>query len=178
MTSPSDTNPASRNPSIEHGQSASVEPETTPSGTPLVQPEEGGARSFRSAKRGPRSHPFVVRLSDEELEEIRSQAATRHSGLAAYIRNRIFGYKVASCRGAIDDQAYQLLTRHLLDFRNAGSNLNQLAHEYNLGATIEEADLTPVLKDLRMAIDRLRLHLIQIANEFEESAQDETVWEE
>ena len=121
----------------------------------------------RGTKSGPRSHPFPIRLSDDERVQITQQAARFHLEKAAYIRARIFDYPLPSRKGGIDDEKYAELSRLVIDLRNAGGNINQLAHSCHLGFPVAVQKALEGIAQCREALDRVRLHLVQIAEDFE-----------
>jgi len=125
---------------------------------------------FRGPNGMPRNRPFPVRLSEDEYQQIATQAARYRMQMVAYIRARIFAYPLPSMRGAIDSLQYAELTRLLLDLRNAGSNINQIAHAYHLGSPEPVQKALKGIVQMREALDRVRLHLVQIAEDFEAPA--------
>lgn len=153
----------------------SQDPEFVPPHGPL---EMGDPRASRSAKRGPRTHPFVLRMSDDERDEIQQQADRLHFSSAAYIRARIFRYRLPSPRGIIDDEVYRILSKLSIDVRNAGANVNQLAHAHHLGFTVGSEEVRLALQQLRHEVDKVRLHLVQIAQDFEMPDTPQDSWME
>ena len=142
-------------------------------------PSEGPVqKAARAVKRDPRIHPFVIRMSAGELQAIKQQAGRLHLLVAPYLRARIFDYKLPSPRGVIDDKAYLLLSRILVDLRNAGGNINQLAHSSNLGLMVETEEVALALKQFREVADEVRLHLVKIAQNFEGPNEPSDAWTE
>jgi hypothetical protein len=97
----------------------------------------------------------------------------------------LFDYRIPSRRGTIDAKSYAELSRLILDFRNFGSNVNQLAHNLNLGLPVAVQQALQSIVEAREALDRLRLQLVQVAEDFEAPEQgSETrevlgdIWEE
>lgn len=125
---------------------------------------------FRGPNGKPRNRPFPIRLSEEEHQQIATQAGRYRMQMVAYIRARIFDYPLPSMRGAIDSVQYAELTRVILDLRNAGSNINQIAHAYHLGSPEPVQKALQGIVQVREALDRVRLHLVQIAEDFEAPA--------
>lgn len=156
---PSD--PASNSHEFDPPSNTSADP-TSPTSEPSRKPASRGTRS-----EGRRTHPFVIRMTDKEHAEMARQAGRVHLEKAAYVRARIFAYKVPSQRNAIDEENYRALSHLVLDFRNLGGNVNQIAHRLNLGEEVEVTETVKLLASTREALDRVRLHLVQIADDFE-----------
>lgn len=136
---------------------------TNPNGTR----RRGGSRGLRL---GPRRHKFVFRLSTSEHAKIEHHARQLHLEKTAYIRARIFDYKVPSIRGAVDDQVYRELSLFAVDMRNAAGNITQLSEALNLTRTVDVPRFRQGLMALRLAVDSVRLHLIKIAEDLEDDA--------
>jgi len=137
------------------------------SGVPTANTKPKRKPASRGTGSEPRTRPFPIRLSEEEHLQIAEQAERFHLEMATYIRARIFDYPLPSRRGAIDDEKYAELSRLVMDLRNAGSNINQLAHSCNLGFPVTVQAALDGITLVREALDRVRLHLVQIADDFE-----------
>lgn len=140
---------------------------------------------FHGPNGQPRNRPFPVRLSEDEYQQIATQAARYRKTMVAYIRARIFDYRLPSQRGSVDAKTYAELSQLILAFRNFGSNVNQLSHNLNLGLPVEVQEALKSIVQAREALDRLRLKLVQVAEDFEapedEQQPDEVlgdIWEE
>lgn len=150
-------------------------PELAQPGAQVGDTPKGGRTPSRSSRGGPRKHTFVLRMSDKERGDVQDQADRLNLSSAEYIRARIFGYRLPSPRGAIDDKAYQVLSRLSVTLRNIGGLVNQLAHAHHLGFQINANQTQSAMQELRICVDDLRLHLAKMAPDFEESevANDE-----
>lgn len=138
-------------------------------GAQIGDSPKSGRTPSRSSRGGPRKHTFVLRMSDDERGEIQDQADRLNLSSAEYIRARIFGYRLPSPRGVVDDKAYQVLSRLSVTLRNAGGNVNQLAHAHHLGFQIDANETQSAMQKLRICVDDLRLHLAKMAPDFEQS---------
>lgn len=136
---------------------------------------KSGRTPSRASRGGPRKHTFVLRMSDDERGEIQDQADRLNLSSAEYIRARIFGYRLPSPRGVVDDKAYQVLSRLSVTLRNVGGLVNQLAHAHHLGFQIDANETQSAMQKLRICVNDLRLHLAKMAPDFEqpEVATDE-----
>jgi len=156
---PSDSTPSSHGIDPPGGTSAD------PSSVASESSRKPASRGTRSE--GRRTHPFVIRMTDREHAEMTRQAGRVHLEKAAYVRARIFDYKVPSQRNAIDEENYRALSHLVLDFRNLGANVNQIARHLNLGQGADVTETLKLLANTRAALDRVRLHLVQIDDDFD-----------
>jgi len=157
-------------PPPDTSQSPSPEsPETAQPGAQIGGSPKSGRTPSRSPRGHPRKHTFVLRMSDDERGEIQDQADRLNISSADYIRARIFGYRLPSPRGVIDDEAYQVLSRLSVTLRNIGGLLNQLAHAHHLGFQISANATQSAMQELRSCVDDLRSHLVNMAPNFEQS---------
>lgn len=144
---------------------ASLEGSATPSSSPSRSSRKPASRGTRAE--GRRVHPFVIRMTEKEHAEMTRQAGRVHLEKAAYVRARIFDYKVPSQRNAVDEENYRALSHLVLDFRNLGANVNQIAYHLNLGRDESVTTTQDLLVRTREALDRVRIHLVRIAEDFE-----------
>lgn len=118
-------------------------------------------------------------MSSKELAQLRAQSERLHLPVAEYVRRRIFGYRLPAPRGVVDDRTYALLSKLVIPLRNASGNLNQLAHQANLGFGVNVTEVRAAIQEQMEAIDQLRQILIRAQADFEESlGETQTDWEE
>ena len=94
-----------------------------------------------------RTPPFSMRLSDDERTEIERRASIAGLSIAGYCKSVILNKPPPrkSRRASIDQIE---LSRLLGELGRVGSNLNQIARQLNMGASVEVPEVQEALNDL------------------------------
>jgi len=115
----------------------------------------------KSSKKAKSTHPFSIRLSDDERALLEERAGNRPLG--AYIREILLGEHThkrrAIRRPQIEDAQYGSLLAALGN-SNLSSNLNQLARHANVGTLDVSDDIEQQLEDACAAVMIMRQTLL------------------
>jgi hypothetical protein len=104
--------------------------------------------------RKPRPNPLTIRLPDDERADLKARAKGEGLSVSGYFRLVAFNTPRRSRSPAADQQ---LLAQILVAFGQSriSGNINQLAHQANLGSWPDSRIIEQIRDDIRMIRDTL-----------------------
>lgn len=109
---------------------------------------------MKGQNKKPRSHILKIRVSDDELSQLRERSPANSRGLSPWIRSLALGQPEKKDRfPPVDPKLITTLSR-------IGNNLNQLAHRANTAAkagsfNIEAVGLLRAVHEIQQQLDRI-----------------------
>jgi hypothetical protein len=125
---------------------------------PLMNPPEttpNRRKIGRDKAHNPRAHIVQTRLTDDELEAIRTRATAQHMTISEYLRH--VALEGTATKRKRRDPVHALPDHALMfELNKIGVNLNQIARLYNSGQPMPEA-LSDACTRFNALLDRLCL---------------------